>query len=42
MIVVTGATGQLGRLVIASLMKRGAPANQARRSGMGTGTCGLR
>jgi len=28
MIVVTGATGQLGRLVIASLIKRGVPANQ--------------
>jgi NAD(P)H dehydrogenase (quinone) len=28
MIAVTGATGQLGRLVIASLMKRGIPANQ--------------
>jgi NAD(P)H dehydrogenase (quinone) len=28
MIVVTGATGQLGRLVIASLIKRGTPANQ--------------
>ncbi len=28
MIVVTGATGQLGRLVIANLIKRGIPANQ--------------
>lgn len=28
MIVVTGATGQLGRLVIGSLIKRGVPANQ--------------
>jgi len=30
MIVVTGATGQLGRLVIANLLKR-VPANQIRR-----------